>query len=137
MGGAPRNPAPRNHLTIRLSLHGWALDKQSFHSGSNKYRRVQTHLRSTSPFSDCSPRRTARSRRRSGEAGSLPGFAWLGLAGLAGSVALTGLAWLGLAWLGLPWLGLTGLAGLAHLAGLVGLGIIILFHSLVYYSCIS
>ena len=34
MGGAPRNPAPRNRLagvdrqTIRLPLHGRALDKQ-------------------------------------------------------------------------------------------------------------
>ena len=40
MGGAPRSPAPRNHLrgvdcqTIRLPLHGWALDKQSLHRGS-------------------------------------------------------------------------------------------------------
>ena len=35
--GVPRNPAPRNHLlgvgcqNIRLPVHRWALDKQSFH----------------------------------------------------------------------------------------------------------
>ena len=39
MGGAPGNPAPRNHFlgvdcqTIRPPLHRWALDKQSFHWG--------------------------------------------------------------------------------------------------------
>ena len=52
MGGALRNPAPRNHSSVwmfkpsRLPLHGciwW-----------NKYRRVPTPLRSTSPFSDVS-----------------------------------------------------------------------------------
>ena len=37
MGGAPRNPAPRSHCfgadwqIIRLPLHRWALEKQSFH----------------------------------------------------------------------------------------------------------
>ena len=39
MGGAPRNPAPRNRSsvwvcqTIRPPLHKWALEKQSFHWG--------------------------------------------------------------------------------------------------------
>ena len=50
MGGAPRNLAPRNHFLgvdcqiIRLPLHSWALDKQSFHSGSKHIVECRPHL---------------------------------------------------------------------------------------------
>ena len=50
MGGAPRNPAPRNHCLA------WIVKPPGCHCtdalGGNKYRRVPTPLGSTSPFSD-------------------------------------------------------------------------------------
>ena len=50
MGGAPRNPAPTNHLLV------WIVKPSGCHCtddfGGNKYRRVPTPLRSTSPFSE-------------------------------------------------------------------------------------
>ena len=49
MGGAPRSPAPRNHLLV------WIVKASGCHctdeSGVNKYRRVPTPLRNTSLFS--------------------------------------------------------------------------------------
>ena len=54
MGGAPRNPAPRNHFLVRIvKPSGWHCT-DAF--GGKADRRVPTPLRSTSPFSDsCSP----------------------------------------------------------------------------------
>ena len=51
MGGAPRNPAPRNHFWV------WIVKPSGCHctdapGGKKRNRRVPTHLRSTSPFSD-------------------------------------------------------------------------------------
>ena len=50
MGGAPRNPAPRNHFLV------WIVKPSGCHCtealGGKKYRRVPTPLRSTYPFSD-------------------------------------------------------------------------------------
>ena len=50
MGGAPRNPAPRNHLLVWIGIPSGCRCTDTF--GENKYRRVPTPLRSTSPFSD-------------------------------------------------------------------------------------
>ena len=54
MGGAPRNPAPRNHFLV------WIVKPSGCHCtdafGGNKYRRVPIPLRSTSPSSDTSAR---------------------------------------------------------------------------------
>ena len=53
MGGAPRSPAPRNHLLVRI------VKSPSCHCadalGGKECRRVPTPLRSTSPFSDNLP----------------------------------------------------------------------------------
>ena len=50
MGGAPRNPAPRNHFLV------WIVKSPGCHCtdafGGKKYRRVPTPPRSTFPFSD-------------------------------------------------------------------------------------
>ena len=50
MGGAPRNPAPRNHFSA------WIVEPSGCHCtdaiGGERYRRVPTPLRTTSPFSD-------------------------------------------------------------------------------------
>ena len=50
MGGAPRNPAPRNHLLV------WIVKSPGCHCtdafGGKQYRRVPTPLRSTSPLND-------------------------------------------------------------------------------------
>ena len=54
MGGAPRNPAPRNHFsasdcqTTRLPLRRWALDEQSCHRGL-------THIVECRPLSGALP----------------------------------------------------------------------------------
>ena len=49
MGGAPRNPAPGNHLLV------WIVKPSGCHCpdafGGTTYRRMPTPLRSTSPFS--------------------------------------------------------------------------------------
>ena len=50
MGGAPRNPAPRNHFLVWIVKPSGCLCTDAF--SGNKYRRVPTPLRSTSPFSD-------------------------------------------------------------------------------------
>ena len=61
MGGAPRNPAPRNHsFWRRLSNHQAATPQMGtwqaeFSPRTKRYRRVPTALRSTSPFSDAGP----------------------------------------------------------------------------------
>ena len=51
MGGVPRNPAPRHHFLLV-----WIVKPSGCHCtdafGGNKYRRVPTPLKSTSPFSD-------------------------------------------------------------------------------------
>ena len=54
MGGAPRNPAPRNHFFVRIVKPAGCHCTDAF--GEKKYRRVPTPLRSTSPFSDGSAR---------------------------------------------------------------------------------
>ena len=50
MGGAPRNPAPGNHLLV------WIVKSPGCHCtdafGGKEYRRLPTSLRSTSPFSE-------------------------------------------------------------------------------------
>ena len=50
MGGASRNPAPRNHFLVWIVQPSGCLCTDAF--GGKKYRRVPTHLRSTSPFSE-------------------------------------------------------------------------------------
>ena len=47
MGGAPRNPAPRNHLLVRIVKPSGCHCTDA--SGGEKCRRVPTPLRSTSP----------------------------------------------------------------------------------------
>ena len=49
MGGAPRNPAPRNHFLLGIAKPSGCHCTDAL--GGNKYRRVHTPLRSTSPFS--------------------------------------------------------------------------------------
>ena len=62
MGGAPRNPAPRNHFscadcrTMRLPLHRCIRWKHSEQNKKQTHRGVPTPLRSTSPFSDAGAR---------------------------------------------------------------------------------
>ena len=57
MGGAPRNPAPRNHFWVwivkpsRCHCAEWHLTSRVFTEDQTTYRRVPTPLRSTSPFS--------------------------------------------------------------------------------------
>ena len=50
MGGAPRNPASKNHFVV------WIVESSGCHCtdafGGDNYRRVQIPPRSTSPFSD-------------------------------------------------------------------------------------
>ena len=58
MGGAPRNPAPRNHFLVRIvKPSGCHCTDGHLTSGVftevQKCRRVPTTLRSTCPFSDC------------------------------------------------------------------------------------
>ena len=53
MGGAPRNPAPRNRLLVWIVKPPGCRCTDAF--GVEKYRRVPTPLRSTSPFSDDHP----------------------------------------------------------------------------------
>ena len=66
MGGAPRNPAPRNHLLVWIVKPSGChctdghLTSRAFTEGFKKYCRVPSPLRSTSPFSE---RRDARTRR--------------------------------------------------------------------------
>ena len=71
MGGAPRNPAPRNHLLV------WIVKPSGCHCtdvlDGKEYRRVPTPLRSTSPFSDYSGHRTA-ARAQGGRADGAPGM---------------------------------------------------------------
>ena len=50
MGGIPGNPAPRNHFLVRIVKPSSCHSTDAF--GGNKYRRVTTPLRSTSPVSD-------------------------------------------------------------------------------------
>ena len=50
MGGAPRNPAPRNHFLVRIVKSPGCHRKDAF--GGEEYRRVPTPLRSTSPSSE-------------------------------------------------------------------------------------
>ena len=50
MGGAPRNPAPGNHLWVRIVEPPGCHGTDAF--DGKEYRRVPTPLRSTSPFSD-------------------------------------------------------------------------------------
>ena len=64
MGGAPRNPVPKNHLLFARSVKPsgchcadrWAHDRQSFHSGNVAECRPPLGARSPSP----SPARPAR-----------------------------------------------------------------------------
>ena len=50
IGGAPRNPAPRNHCLVWIVKPSGCHRTDAF--GGNDYRRVPTPLRSTSPVSD-------------------------------------------------------------------------------------
>ena len=50
MGGAPRNPAPRNHFLVGIAKPSGCHCTDTL--GGKQYRRVPTPLRSTSPFSD-------------------------------------------------------------------------------------
>ena len=50
MGGAPRNPAPRNHFSVRIVKSPGCHCTDAL--GGTGYRRVPTHLGSTSPFSE-------------------------------------------------------------------------------------
>ena len=50
MGGAPGNPAPRNHFLVRIVNPSGCHCTDAF--GGTTYRRVPTPLRSTSPFPD-------------------------------------------------------------------------------------
>ena len=62
MGGAPRNPAPRNHLLV------WVVKPSGCHCtaafSEHTYRRVPTPLRSTSPFSELRTSRSGSSHGR-------------------------------------------------------------------------
>ena len=49
MGGAPKNPAPRNHPSVRIVKSPGCRRTDAF--GREECRRVPTPLRSTSPFS--------------------------------------------------------------------------------------
>ena len=51
MGGAPSNPAPRNHFLVRIVKPSGCHCTAAF-GWEKAYRRVPTPLRSTSPFSD-------------------------------------------------------------------------------------
>ena len=51
-GGAPRNPAPRSHFSVRIVKPSGCHCTDAF--GGKKYRGVPTPLRSTSPFSESS-----------------------------------------------------------------------------------
>ena len=50
MGGAPRNPAARNHILVRIVKPSGCHCTDAF--GGQTHRRVPTPLRSTSPFSE-------------------------------------------------------------------------------------
>ena len=50
LGGASRNPAPRNHFLVRIVKPSGSHCTDAY--GGNKYPIVPTPLRSTSPFSD-------------------------------------------------------------------------------------
>ena len=61
-GGAPRNPARRNHFWVWTVKSPGCRCTDAF--GGKSYRRVPTLPRSTSPFSDVRQRATQRARAR-------------------------------------------------------------------------